>query len=198
MGMILEAQGKPEEAAAAYQEAVSIHPNWPLARKGLGDVLAKNEKSAEAIEQYLAFLQMVPNDGEVRLRLAELLSQQSKTTEAMEQYREVLRLNANEPVALNNLAWILATDPGADIRNGQEAVELAQCACEVTGHKQALLLGTLAAAYAENGQFAEAMRTADEAVSLARKAGLNDVAEANERLKKVYAEKKTYLEGGMP
>ncbi len=182
IGMILEAQGKPEEAAAAYREALAIHSNWPLARKHLGDLLAKNDKPAEAIEQYLVFLQMVPR----------------KTREAMEQYREVLRLNANEPTALNNLAWILATNPGAGIRNGQEAVELAQRACEVTGHKQALLLGTLAAAYAENGQFTEAVRSADEAISLARKAGLNDVAEANERLKKVYAERKTYLEGGMP
>ncbi len=116
----------------------------------------------------------------------------------MEQYREVLRLNANEPTALNNLAWILATDPGTEIRNAQEAVELAQRACKLTGHKHPLLLGTLAAAYAENGQFAEAVRSAEEAVSLARKTGLNDVAEANERLKSIYAEKKTYLEGGMP
>ena len=58
---------------------------------------------------------------------------------------------ARLPDALNNLAWILAANPDPQARNGRKAVELAQRACKLTGFKQPLMVGTLAAAYAEAG-----------------------------------------------
>ncbi|HMC28626.1 MAG TPA: tetratricopeptide repeat protein, partial [Verrucomicrobiae bacterium] len=195
MGMILEAKGQADDAIAYYRQALGIHPNWPLARKRLGDALAKLGNSEEAIAQYEAFLQMVPDVVEVHLRLAELLSREGKTAEAVGHYREALRLNPNEPNALNNLAWILATNARTDIRNGKEAVALAQHACELTQRKQPLFIGTLAAAHAENGQFDEAVRAANDAASVARAAGLTELAQTNEQLGKLYGENKAFREG---
>jgi len=65
------------------------------------------------------------------------------------------------------LAWALATAPEASLRNGNKAVELAAHVNESTHGNSALILHILAAAYAENNQFAEAVDTAQRALSLA-------------------------------
>jgi Flp pilus assembly protein TadD len=75
------------------------------------------------------------------------------------------------PPALNGLAWLLATHPDATVRNGPEAVRLAERACAVTSRRNPELLDTLAAAYAEAGRFPEAINAAQEAITLARTAG---------------------------
>ena len=77
------------------------------------------------------------------------LGQSGRTREAVAQYREALRLNPNLAGALNNLAWVLAASPDDELRNGAEAVRLAERACELTHYGEPLFLGTLAAAYAE-------------------------------------------------
>ncbi len=69
---------------------------------------------------------------------------------------------------LNNLAWILATDPDKTIRNESQALQLAQRACTLTDYKQATLLDTLAAAYASVGKFPQAVQTAQKALELAK------------------------------
>ncbi len=78
--------------------------------------------------------------------------------------------------ALNNLAWALAACPNAQLRNGAEAVELATRACELTGYQNPTPLATLAAAYAETGQFREAVSLAEQAQ--ARLGGGNDAMAA--------------------
>jgi hypothetical protein len=67
----------------------------------------------------------------------------------------------------NNLAWALATCPDASLRNGAKAVRLAREANQLSGGKNPLILRTLAAACAENGQFAEAVVTAGLALQQA-------------------------------
>ena len=88
--------------------------------------------------------------------------------------------------ALNNLAWVLATDPDAANRNGAEAVELAGRACAVTDYQNPVLMGTLAAAYAEAGKFKEAIEIAQRARNLAQTAGQPEVAEQNRQLLELY------------
>ena len=86
------------------------------------------------------------------------------------------------PEALNNLAWILATHPDETIRNGKEAVRLAERACEKTERKIPLMLGTLAAAYAEAGRFDDATSTAKEAEKLAIELSQAGLAAKNREL----------------
>ncbi|MSU59234.1 MAG: hypothetical protein EXS35_13885 [Pedosphaera sp.] len=88
--------------------------------------------------------------------------------------------------ALNNLAWLLASHSDAKLRDGAEAVRLATRAAELTGRKQPVVLGTLAAAFAETGQFKQAIETAEAARNLAAVAGQTEVVESNERLLKLY------------
>ena len=88
--------------------------------------------------------------------------------------------------ALNGLAWILATDRSAQVLNGREAVELAERANELAGHKSAEAMTTLAAAYAAAGRFEQSVATARQAMDLARKAGQNEIVAANEKQLQFY------------
>ena len=78
------------------------------------------------------------------------------------------------------------------MRNGVEAVALAQRACELTGRRQPALLGTLAAAFATAGEFQKATATADEAIALARTLNLPEIATRNEELRELYRVGKAY------
>ena len=95
---------------------------------------------------------------------------------------------------MNNLAWILATDPDATNRNGAEAVQLAERACALTDRQIPVLVGTLAAAYAEAGRFKEAIETAQQARDLAQAAGQPEVAEKNRQLLELYRSGQAYRE----
>ncbi len=117
------------------------------------------------------------------------------TAAGIAQYREALRLKPDWPEALNNLAWLLATHPNAAFRDSAEAVRLAERACALTGRKRVLYLGTLAAAYAEAGRFAEAVGTAQEARDLATATGEKDLAALNEKLRLLYQAGKPFREG---
>ena len=71
---------------------------------------------------------------------------------------------------------MLATHPDAFLRDGELATRLAQRACDLTGHKEPVLVATLAAAYGESGQFDEAIATAKQALALAQSANDADTA----------------------
>jgi tetratricopeptide (TPR) repeat protein len=74
--------------------------------------------------------------------------------------------DANDAEALNNLAWLLATSPDPELRDGPRAVESAEKALAATKRRNVRYLGTLAAAYAEAGDFGKAVSTQKEAMAL--------------------------------
>ena len=126
--------------------------------------------------------------------MAVTLAAQQKTAEAIAEYRVALQLQPNFSDALNNLAWILAANPNPQMRNGMEAVALAEHACALTHNKQAIKIGTLAAAYAEAGQFDDAVASAQLAHDVALAQGQASVATANLQLQKYYKAHQPYHE----
>jgi tetratricopeptide (TPR) repeat protein len=85
---------------------------------------------------------------------------------AIADFEQTLKKATGDPALLNNLAWVLATSPDAEVRNGRRAVELATKACELTNYKQAHILSTLAAAFAESGDFGMAIEWSEKAVGM--------------------------------
>ena len=113
----------------------------------------------QALELYPEHLNAVYN-------LGMALWASGRTSEAVDRYRQTLQMKPDWGVAANSLAWILATDRNDQIRNGQEAVRWALVACEGTGAGNPEYLDTLAAAYAEAGQFDNAVQTAQKCIEL--------------------------------
>jgi tetratricopeptide (TPR) repeat protein len=133
-----------------------------------------------------ASLKVAPDDAGLHDQRAAMLDALRRPAEAVEEYREALRLQPDWPPAQNNLAWLLATCADPALRNGAEAVRLAERACELTGRRQAFLIGTLGAAYAEAGRFGDAIRAAEQAIAIAEAAGQTDVAKRNRELLELY------------
>jgi tetratricopeptide (TPR) repeat protein len=194
LALICEGQDHLDEAAVHYRKALSVKPGWLEAMKGYGSLLLRQGRLDDAYAQLAPLSKAVPSDYEVHLQLAVLLGTQKKTAEAIRHYREALRLYPDWPEALNNLAWLLATRPEAQFRDGAEAVRLAERACELTQRKKPVYVGTLAAAYAEAGRFDDAVKTAQQAIDVATSGGEKDLAETNTRLLELYRARKAYRE----
>ena len=130
--------------------------------------------------------EIVPNAAEQELQSALVLNQRGDSAGAIKHYRAALDNEPELAMALNNLAWILATSSDDSLRNGAEAVKHARRACELTNYKSTMLVGTLAAAYAEAGEFSEAISTAEKACQLASTNRETELLRRNEQLRDVY------------
>ena len=142
-------------------------------------------------------LELLPT-ADLRLQVAGAWAGQGKFQAAVRGYRAALALQPQSPELLNNLAWILATYSDAKVRDGAEAVRLAERACELTQFKRTLIVGTLAAAYAEAGRFAEAVSTAEKAGALAGESGDEALVGKNRELLQLYRAGQPYREAANP
>jgi Flp pilus assembly protein TadD len=148
----------------------------------------------EALAQYVKALQIRPDFVQARTGAGAVLAQQGRTAEAIGQYREALRLAPDNGMALNNLAWILATYPDPKFRDGVEAVRLAERAVQLTKQNDAQTLDTLAAAYAEAGRFGEAVKVAQRAMELAEATGQKELTTQLRHRLELYERKQPYYE----
>ncbi len=186
LAVVLMSQGKTGEGIRHFSEATRLDPGNPETHFNLGLALMEQGRTGEAAAQFSQALRLQPNDARFHYRLATALVRQHDAKGAVTRYREALRLQPDFPDALNGLAWILASDPNAEFRSGEEAVRLAERAGELTRHEQAGLVLTLAAAYAEAGRFPDAVATAQKARDLALAAGQTEVAAKAGEMQKLF------------
>jgi hypothetical protein len=111
----------------------------------------------------VAVVGLIVDDARVRARI--------KSSEQALQSEIASEGVIDNPAALNNLAWAVSTSSDANIRDGALGVELAKRACELTHYTDTRIVGTLAAAYAEAGQFDKAISTEQKACALATAQG---------------------------
>ena len=116
------------------------------------------------------FSQMHPESADAHANLGIALLAKGRVRDAMAEYTKALQISPENLAALSNLAWLLATSADPSLRNGSEAVRLAERAESASSRsdKHPTVLRILAAAYAEAGQFAEAKETAQQALEAAR------------------------------
>jgi protein O-mannosyl-transferase len=167
LAKILTKQGRDDEAILKYRSAIESDPYCADVHNDLGVILAKRGQLDAAIAEFRSALAIKPSLVKVRANLAQALGEWGKIADAVVEWREVVRLQPNNLRAVNQLAWAMATDPEASVRNGPEAAELAQWAVKLSRGLEPIPLGTLAAAYAEMGRFTEAVTIADRAIALA-------------------------------
>jgi tetratricopeptide (TPR) repeat protein len=194
LGTGLEKTGEVERAVLQYQAAVAIDPTYKKAHYNLGQLFKQQQQWSAAANHYRAVFQSDPNDVPSHLNLASVLSAQGLTREALSHYDEALRLDPNSLEALNNAAWILATAASPESRDGAKAVWFGLRACELSSNSIPTMIGTLAAAYAEVGQFTEAIATGERARELATAHGQIELARKNEELVELFRAGKPYRE----
>jgi hypothetical protein len=132
------------------------------------------------------------------MQLADRSQLNGDIQEAIQHYHKALALDSNDPVVLNNLAWLLTTAAKPELRDGKEAVRLATRAVELTESRQPVFIGTLAAACAQAGQFPAAVKLAGVACNLALVTDQSEVAMINTKLGRLYAAGKTAGASGDP
>jgi tetratricopeptide (TPR) repeat protein len=198
LGRVLAAQKEYAEAEAEYtkalalKQALALKPDDPAITKALraATLMAQSEI---ALTNYLEVLKTNPT-AEIHAAVSAILILQGNPQGAVEHYQAGLRLQPDSPEILNNLAWLLSTCADARIRNGAQAVNYAKRACELTHDRQVTAIGTLAAAYAEAGQFDEAVATAQKACALAEQNGQPQLLQKNQELLELYQAHQAYHE----
>ena len=163
LGGALARLGRLDEAAVQLHQALASDAAYAPAHYNLGLVLNRQGNKQGAIREWRSALSLDPKYAEAHISLGDELDAQGLTAEALAHWRDGLQLQPNDPPALRRVAWVLATSPDAAIRDGAEALAFAVRAVELSGGKDAQVLDTLAAAYAEKGQFANAALTARRA-----------------------------------
>ncbi|MCJ7776731.1 MAG: tetratricopeptide repeat protein [Sedimentisphaerales bacterium] len=191
MGNLLLGQNKFDAAVEHYNKAIQSKPDYSKAHGNLAVALISLGKIEEAITHFREAVRLQPEDSHLRYNLATALVNQGRTEEAIKEFREILRLNPEDVDALDYLAWILATEDNPTIRNPQEAILLAEKACELGGNKQPELLSTLAGAYAADGRFDDAVGTIDKALQLAESLGREKLTKQLQEQLKNYKNRNT-------
>lgn len=194
LGMVFEKEGNLASAEEQYKIAIELRPDIPFGWKALARVLNQSGNKQDALKAAKVAEKINRYDPEAQYTLGFLYSANGFPREAIEHYKKCVELNPVMPAALNNLAWLLATLPDDSLRNGKEALEYAEKANRLTGGKNTVILGTLAAAYAEMGRFDDAINVAQKAIQLATERGEKEYIEKNKKLLDLYRQSKPYRE----
>jgi len=167
LGNAFLALGRVAQALDQFDLHVHLTPNDATAQFNFGRVLLDNGLAEDAIPHLQKALQINPNAPDCACALGSAFLQMGRAREAIGQYQKALQLRPDSMSAGANLAWILASNPDPSLRDGARAVALALRADQLAGGQNPIILGTLAAAYAEVGKFSQAAATAQRALQLA-------------------------------
>lgn len=176
----LIAKGDLDGAIARYTVCLAAVPDQEEARYNLASALLRRGRIDDAIIQYQKVLEVHPDSGDAHANLGSAWLAKRRFHDAITEYKKALQLSPENLAALSNLAWLLATSSDPSLRDGPEAVRLAELADSASSRsdKHATVLRILAAAYAEAGQFTEAKNTAQEALQAANVQGNTGLADA--------------------
>jgi Flp pilus assembly protein TadD len=156
--------GNRDEAMPVLRNAIKLAPANARARNALGTALLEKHRTDEAIALFQEGVRLNEKDAFLQHGLGLAFRQAGKTVEAAAAWQEAVRHNPNFAIARNDLAWLLATGPDG-VRDGKRAVEHATRACELTASKTPSYIDTLAAAYAETGEFDKAVKYHEQALA---------------------------------
>jgi protein O-mannosyl-transferase len=167
LGCSLLEQGLIPNAISNFESALTLQPAFPQAYYNMGRAFLTNRQPDVAVDCFQRALALDSSAAEVHYKLAIALAQLGRLAQAIAEYSETLRLRPDMAEAANNLAWLLATCSDHSLRDGSRAVVLARQASARTHDQNPVMLGTLAAAYAEAGELSKAVATAQRASQLA-------------------------------
>ena len=159
------------DSESLWTHAIAVTSDNDTAQADLADLLLRRGRLSEAVFHSQEALRIRPGNADAHNTLGIALFQMGDLKDAVAHWKQSLEIQPGNMNAQTNLAWALATAPDASLRDGTKAVALAQNVARRAGHPNAMVLRTLAASYAETGQFAEAIDIAQQAFQLASAQG---------------------------
>jgi len=176
----LLSKGDLDEAIARYSACLALSPNQADVQYDLASALLRKGRTDEAIAHYKKVLELRPDSADAYANLGSGFLAKGRVRDAIAAYRNALRISPENVPAQSNLAWLLATSSDPLLRNGSEAVLLAERADSESSRSEnrPIVLRILAAAYAEGGRFGEAKQTARQALQAAEIQGNATLANA--------------------
>jgi tetratricopeptide (TPR) repeat protein len=168
LGKALVREGSLHESIHYFQQALEKHPEYVEAHYNLGSAFIGEHKLQEAIEEWLAAVRIRPDFARGHASLGYAYFVEGDEKAALSHLRLALDGEPDSVYALSLAASLLATSEDNVLRNGAEAVRLAERASQLTERKDLAILDTLSAAYAENARFDEAVETEREALGKAK------------------------------
>jgi len=195
LGQSLEATGKAKQALAEYRQTIKLDPKSVLGNFHIGLLMAKHGKLELALQQFRKTVQLQPDWAVARFKLVMALQLVDQPAEALTELKETIRLGPKDFTTQMQLAWMLATHSDSRFRDADQAVQWGQTVCQVTDYKSFPALDVLGVAYAEAGQFDEAIATTEKAIQIAKKENEHQLAAQYERRLQLYQEGKPFRDG---
>ena len=187
---VLAGAGKLGEAIAEMEGLLKSRPDDEENQLQLAMLYSADERPGKAAAIYSKLLATKPGNFAALRGRGDAFLGLGKHAEAIADYEKAYRLRPKDSGLLNNFAWVLATSPFDALRDGKRARLLAEEACKLTDHKQGHILSTLAAAYAELGDFDSALKWSQKAIELGR----DDQKEALRKELETYKARKPFRE----
>jgi tetratricopeptide (TPR) repeat protein len=193
LAVTLLEKGETVEAKAEFEKVLAVEPENVDARTRVGIILLGEGRLDEAIAEFRKVLATSPGYPQAIENMAKALVKKRAFAEAAGALREGMKLQPTNEIALS-LAWLLATCPAAEVRNGREAIGLAETLDRITNNSSAEATDTLAAAYAESGFYLTAAKAAERALTRANALGNADLAAAIQKRLDLYRAGRAYHE----
>jgi len=191
LGRMLAEIPRYNEAAEQLEAAILTEPST-RAWLSLGLVYSRLNRHNKAIAAFEELLASNPDDAAASGALGHELGRAGRYHEALRQLHHSLELDPKLSASQVSLAWVLATCPDDSIRDGDQALRIAQQLNRRTKFKNAEFLDAYAAALAEQGLFGDALEYGDKAVAAARASNRDDLASEISRRVDLYRQRQPY------
>ncbi|VAX38794.1 hypothetical protein MNBD_PLANCTO02-1755 [hydrothermal vent metagenome] len=187
-GLLWSSKGKYDAAITDYNKAIQIDPRQSDAWNNRGNAWRYKKEYNKAIKNYSEAIRLDPKDANVWRNRGNAWRYKKEYNKAIKNYSEAIRLDPKDASAWNSLAWLRATCPNENFRDGVQAVKEAKHACQITEWKNATYIDTYAVALAEVRQFGKAIKQIEKAMTLSARYA----KEEGPKMLKLFKEKHPY------
>lgn len=192
LGISFQKVGKYDQAVFHLRQSIALNPQKIEANINLGTALFEAGQVNESIAYMKKVHRMDPDFPNISLILGTIYMRSGQTKNAITEYQTGLEKNPEDIHLAVQLAWVLATSSKKSLRDGEKAIDIAKNICEKTNYLVPEILDVLASAYAETGQFVQALEIAQRAYQLAKYSNRKNLMEQIQTRIDLYRSKQPY------